>query len=99
MYAYFREVFASRRAEPLDDLISVLVHANGDGDPLDEQYILGMCHLVLLAGNETTTNLISNLLNALVDRPDLWAQLREDRSLVDPAIEEGLRFDSPVQML
>lgn len=99
MYAYFREVFASRRDEPLNDLISVLVHAEMDGDSLDEPDLLGICHLVLLAGNETTTNLISNLMNVLVDRPDLWTQLREDRSLVDTAIEEGLRFDSPVQML
>ncbi len=52
-----------------------------------------------MAGNETTTNLIGNLLNILAARPDLWARLRDDRSLVEPAIEEALRLDSPVQML
>src|SRR5207245_10947843 len=57
------------------------------------------CILLLIAGNETTTNLMSNMLNILVDRPELWRQLREDRSLVEPVIEETLRYESPVQQL
>jgi cytochrome P450 len=55
--------------------------------------------LLLIAGNETTTNLMSNILNILVDRPDLWQRLRGDRSLVETVIEETLRYESPVQQL
>ena len=99
MLAFFREVAATRRLAPRDDLISALVHAEIDGQSLAEAEILGMCLQLLVAGNETTTNLIANLVNVLVERPDLWAALREDRKLVDAAIEETLRFDSPVQNL
>jgi len=55
--------------------------------------------LLLIAGNEATTNLVGNILNVLVDKPDLWQQLREDRSLVEPVIEETLRYESPVWVL
>lgn len=55
--------------------------------------------LLLIAGNETTTNLIGNILNLLADRPDLWKRLREERSLVEPVIEETLCYESPVRML
>jgi cytochrome P450 len=99
MYAYFREVFASRRARPLDDLISVLIHTDEGDEPFDEEELLDICHVVLVAGNQTTLSLIGNLMNVLVDHPDVWTRLREDRSLVDLAIEEGLRFDSPLQLL
>jgi cytochrome P450 len=99
MYAYFREVFASRRASPLDDLISVLIHTDGDDEPFDEGELLDICHVVLVAGNQTTLALIGNLMNILVDHPDVWTRIREDRSLVDLAVEEGLRFDSPLQLL
>jgi cytochrome P450 len=54
---------------------------------------------LLIAGNETTTNLLGNLLNVLADRPDLWERLRREPELLDTAIEETLRFDSPVQFL
>ena len=99
MHALFREVAASRRAEPRGDLISVLVHADAGGEPLSEEELLDICQVMLVSGNQTTTALISNLLNVLVDRPGLWARLREDGALVDAAIEEGLRFDSPLQLL
>src|SRR5690606_30358774 len=61
--------------------------------------VTSFCVILLVAGNETTTNLLSNLLNVLADRPDLWEVLRNDRALVDTAIEETLRYDGPVQML
>ena len=99
MHAHFREVAAQRLEEPRDDLISVLVHEEADGDPLTEEELLDICQVVLVSGNQTTTALIGNVLNILLDRPDLWARLREDRSLVDATIEEGLRFDSPLQLL
>ncbi|MGH7865558.1 MAG: cytochrome P450, partial [Candidatus Binataceae bacterium] len=70
-----------------------------DGDKLEEWEVLGFCILLLVAGNETTTNLLSNMLNILVERPDLWRRLRDDRALVEVAIEETLRYESPVQQL
>ena len=60
---------------------------------------MGFCILLLIAGNETTTNLLGNLLNLLADLPELWQRLRDDRSLVEPVIEETLRYASPVQRL
>ena len=60
---------------------------------------MGFCILLLIAGNETTTNLIGNMLNLLADRPDLWKRLREDRGLIEPVIEETLRYEGPVRML
>lgn len=99
MYAYFSGHIAWRRTQFSDDLIAALVAAEIDGEHLSEQELLGFCLLLLVAGNETTTNLISNALNVLVDRPDLWQRLRADRSLVPKAIEETLRFDGPVSGL
>ena len=70
-----------------------------EGEALQDWEILGFCILLLIAGNETTTNLLGNLLNTLVERPELWERLREDRSLVETVLEETLRYESPVQRL
>lgn len=99
MFGYFTDVIAQRRVHAGDDLISAVVHADVDGQALSDRELLGFCLLLLVAGNETTTNLISNLLAVLAGRPDLWEQLRANRSLVEPAVEETLRYDSPVQAL
>jgi len=99
MLAYFGLTAEEKRAHPLDDLISAVATAEVEGDRLADWEVIGFCVLLLVAGNETTTNLMGNMLNVLVDRPDLWQQLREDRSLVEPVIEETLRFDGPVQTL
>jgi len=99
MVGYFGQMAAARRAHSADDLITALVEAEVEGEALEEWEILGFCILLLIAGNETTTNLMSNMFNILADRPDLWRQVREDRSLVDPIIEETLRYESPVQRL
>jgi len=99
MIAYFGQMAAARRTHGADDLITALVEAEVDGESLDEWEILGFCILLLIAGNETTTNLMGNILNVLVERPDLWQRLREDRSLVETVIEETLRYESPVQQL
>lgn len=99
MMAYFGQMAAARRTQAAEDLISALVEANVDGESLADAEIIGFCMLALIAGNETTTNLIGNMLGILVDRPDLWQQLREDRSLVDKVIEETLRIESPFQRL
>ena len=96
---HFRQIAAARRGKGGSDLISALVEAEFDGERLEEWEILGFCILLLVAGNETTTNLMSNMLNILVERPDLWRRLRDDRSLVENAVEETLRYESPVQLL
>jgi cytochrome P450 len=99
MAAYFSRMALARRAHGAEDLITALVEAEVDGESLQDWEILGFCILLLVAGNETTTNLMGNILNVLVDRPELWQQLRADRSLVAPVIEETLRYESPVQRL
>lgn len=99
MMAYFGRMAAARRACGAEDLITALVEAEIEGESLEDAEILGFCMLLLIAGNETTTNLIGNMLGILADRPDLWQHLREDRDLVDTVIEETLRFESPTQRL
>ena len=88
-----------RRANPKDDLISQIVQSEIDGEKLSDSEAVGFIVLLLVAGNETTTNLMSNMLAILADRPELWARLRADRSLVERMIEETLRYESPVQLL
>ena len=99
MTTFFQSLIPTRRAEPHDDLVSAVVNAEIDGQRLTDQEIVGFNILLLIAGNETTTNLLGNLLNVLIDRPDLWQQLRDQPALVDAAVEEALRFDGPVQFL
>jgi cytochrome P450 len=76
-----------------------LVEAEMESESLQDWEILGFCILLLIAGNETTTNLMGNIFNILAHRPELWQQLRENRSLVETVIEETLRYESPVQRL
>ena len=95
--AYFLSTIEDRRAHPKDDIISALVHAEEEGDTLNEQEMLNMLRLLLIAGNETTTNLIGNGMLALLRHPDQLSVLRDDPSLMPAAVNELLRFDSPVQ--
>ena len=95
--AYFRPIIKQRRAAPQDDIVSALAHAEEQGDTLTEREMLTMLRLLLVAGNETTTNLIGNGLLALLQHPDQFAKLRDDPSTIPTAVEELLRFDSPVQ--
>jgi hypothetical protein len=99
MAGFFGEMAAKRRGQGAEDLITALVEAEIDGERLSDQEVLSFCILLLIAGNETTTNLLSNFLGLMSRRPDLWERLRADRSLVEPAIEETLRFESPVQVI
>ncbi len=94
---YFRKVIAKRRKDPRDDLISGLVVAEERGDMLSEDELLAACILLLVAGNETTTNLIGNGMLALMRNPDELRRLQSDPSLMPAAVEELLRYDSPVQ--
>ena len=95
--AYFRPIIKARRAAPRDDIVSALVRAEDEGERLTERETLNMLRLLLVAGNETTTNLIGNGILALLRNPDQLQRLREDRSLIPAAVEELLRFDTPVQ--
>ena len=99
MVRYFGKIAAVRRTQGAGDLITALVEAEVEGEKLEEWEILGFCMLLLIAGNETTTNLIGNIFNLLAARPELWRQLRDDRSLVEPVIEETLRYEGPVHRL
>ena len=80
-----------------DDILSALAHAEDGGERLSEREMLNILRLLLIAGNETTTNLIGNGMLALLDNPDQLARLRADPDLVPAAVDELLRFDSPVQ--
>jgi pimeloyl-[acyl-carrier protein] synthase len=94
---YFRELIAKRRASPRADLLSALIAAEEAGDKLSENELLATCILLLIAGHETTVNLIGNGTLALLRHPDQLRRLRENPALIGTAVEELLRFDGPVQ--
>ena len=94
---YLRALFEEKRANPGDDLVSALVRAEEAGDRLSEDELLGMVFLLLVAGHETTVNLIGNGVLALLQHPDQLRKLKEDPSLIKPAVEELLRYDGPVE--
>jgi len=97
MRRYFEGVCADRRRRPRDDLISGLVAADEEGDMLTEQELFAMCVLLLVAGHETTTNLIGNAVLALLRHPGERRRLQADPTLMRNAVEEFLRYDSIVQ--
>ena len=94
---YFMPIIKERRQAPKDDIVSALAQAEEEGDRLTEREMLNMLRLLLIAGNETTTNLIGNGVLALLRHPDQLQRLRDDPSLIPSAVDELLRFDSPVQ--
>jgi pimeloyl-[acyl-carrier protein] synthase len=98
LHAYLRGVIAERRRQPRSDLISALVAVEERGEVLSEPELVVMCTLLLIAGHETTVNLIGNGTLALLRHPQAMAQLHGDPALISTAVEELLRFDSPVQM-
>ena len=95
---YFDGIIELRRKDPRDDLITALMAAEEEGDRLTHEELLAMLLLLLVAGNETTRNLIGNGTLALLKHPDQLHMLRDDPALMDTAIDELLRFDSPVQL-
>jgi cytochrome P450 PksS len=95
---YLRQFFKVRRREPQDDLVSALIKAEEAGDKLNEDELLAMVFLLLIAGQETTVNLIGNGTLALIENPDEMSKLRGDPSLSKPAVEELLRYTAPVLM-
>jgi cytochrome P450 PksS len=95
---YLRRFFKIRRADPKDDLVSALIEAEEAGDKLSEDELLAMVFLLLVAGHETTVNLIGNGTLALLQHPEQLEKLRGDAALIKPAVEELLRYTSPVFM-
>ncbi len=95
---YFRELLAERRRAPKDDLLSAMLASEEDGRGLEEADLLSLCGLLLAAGHETTTNLIGNAVLALLRHPGEKKRLLDDPGLMPGAIDEFLRFDSPVQL-
>ena len=95
---YFTQLIARRRLEPRDDLLSALIAAEDEGQKLTEEELLETCILLLIAGHETTVNLIGNGALALLRNPDQLHMLRDEPSLIKAAVEELLRYDPPVQL-
>ena len=95
-WAYLLERCAERRREPSDDLVSVLVHTELDGRRLSDDELVMFLNQLLIAGNETTRNAISGGLEAFAQNPAQWRALQDDPTLVDTAVEEILRWTTPV---
>ncbi|MEU9912451.1 cytochrome P450 [Streptomyces sp. NPDC051001] len=95
---YLRELIAERRENPGDDLISGLIAAHDEGDRLTEQEMISTCVLLLNAGHEATVNATVNGWYALFRNPDQLAALRADHTLIPSAIEELMRYDTPLQL-
>ena len=96
---YFREQAHRRRSEDHDDLIGLLVRAQAQGAPLTEDEIIATCVHLLTAGHETTTNLVGKSVLALLRHPDVFDELRAGPELMPNAVDELIRYDSPVQMV
>lgn len=95
---YMRGLLVRRRADPRDDLISALLQAEEAGDQLSQDELLAMVFILLIAGHETTVNLIGSGTLALLDNPDQLQRLRAEPGVIRPAVEELLRFTSPVEV-
>jgi pimeloyl-[acyl-carrier protein] synthase len=97
MTAYFRAVIHGQRGGPREGLIHALVTAEHEGDRLSEEEVIANVIITMVGGQETTTSMIGNGLLTLLHHPDQWQKLRVDPSLIPDAIEEMLRYESPIQ--
>jgi cytochrome P450 len=96
VHAYFKDLIRERHGKSGDDLISVLLDAELDGEPLPSDALLNYCELLVEAGNETTRNAMSGGVLAFCESPGEWDRLRADQSLMPTAVEEILRWSSPI---
>lgn len=96
---YFRDILLKRRAHPKEDLITMLLQSEVDGEYLTEEQLLGFCILLLVAGNETTTNLIANAVRYITEDIAMQQQIRQNTDYVPNIIEETLRYYPPVQAI
>ncbi|HSP98251.1 MAG TPA: cytochrome P450 [Candidatus Dormibacteraeota bacterium] len=99
LVAYLSPLMAERKAEPRGDLLSKLVHAEVEGSHLTDEEVLGFLRLLLPAGAETTYRLTGSCLYALLRHPEVYEEVRADRSAIDLLIQETLRWESPVQFV
>lgn len=99
MADYFAELIPERRANPGDDILSILIRAEEEGDVLTEEEVLSQMTLFLFAGLDTTKNMMSSGYLGLLQQPDQMVAIKEDPSVMRTAIQEMLRFDSPIQFL
>ncbi len=99
MAEYFGRMAIERREQGAEDLITTIVQTETEDGRLSDGEAVGFCILLLVAGNETTTNLMGNMVNHLAHDPGLFARVKADRTLVEPFIEEMVRYESPVQVL
>jgi cytochrome P450 len=99
MSAYLGDMIHQRRQAPQDDLLTRLIEAEVDGERLSPQEILGFFQLLVVGGQETTTNLINNAVLCLLEHPDQLARLRKAPELLPTAVEEVLRYRSPLQWM
>ena len=95
---YLRELLERRRSQPADDLMSALISVEESGDQLTEDEIVATCNLLLIAGHETTVNLIANAILAMLRNREYWKALSADAARASAIVEETLRFDPPVQL-
>jgi cytochrome P450 len=96
---YLRDLIARRRRDPGEDLMSALITVEESGDQLTEDEIVATCNLLLVAGHETTVNLIANAILAMLRHPAQWAALNADPQRASVVVEETLRYDPPVQLV
>ncbi|MEE6178033.1 cytochrome P450 [Mycobacterium sp. 050134] len=96
---YFHNLIDRRRAHPGDDLLSLLIAVEESGDQLTEEEIVSTCNLLLIAGHETTVNLIGNAVLAMLRDPAQWTALAADAGRAPAIVEETLRYDPPVQLV
>lgn len=97
MLDFFRQLIAEKRSQPGDDVITMMLRSEEDGEVLTSHELLSQCMLLLVAGHETTRNLIGNGMATLLRHPDQLERLSHDPSLVRSAVEEFLRFEGPLQ--
>jgi cholest-4-en-3-one 26-monooxygenase len=96
LHAYFRDLISQRRRDARDDLVSELLTGELDGEPLSEEQLVSYCELLVEAGNETTRNAISGGLLAFSEHREQWDALRDDPAILPDAVEEILRWSSPI---
>jgi cytochrome P450 len=99
LFVYLRQLVEERRRHPREDLISAIVAEQDGLVGLSDREAMQFVMLLMIAGNETTTNLLGNTVNALLDHPEQAARLAAEPALVTSVVEEGLRYDTPVQVV
>ena len=99
MFAYFKELTADRRKSPRNDLISKLLAARIDGEPLSWEDLAAYYFVLVGAGNETTRNLLTGAVMAFAEFPQEWERLKADQRMLRPAIEETIRFITPIRAM